>query len=509
MRPSLIALKNLNLLSGMKSKRVGIVGLLQESNTFIKDKTTIEHFKEDLYLVGEEIRERMANAPHEVGGFFKGLADSKIEAVPIFLARAIPYGVIEAASFDSLVTFMLTELQRAGPLDGILTAPHGATVAENQPDADGYWLGEVRKLIGPEIPIVATIDPHANLSNDMVEATNAIIAYSTNPHLDQRDTGRQAANLLAKTLRGEIRPAQAAALLSMAINIQSQETSKSPLSDYYQVAKARANQPKVLSHSIVLGFPYSDVPEMGSSVLVVTDDDQPLAEKTALELSNRLWEQRHTFEPDFVNASKAVAMALQTDSFPVVLLDMGDNVGGGSPADGTILLAELHKQNATRSLVCIYDPEAVSQAYQAGLDGRPELSIGGKSDSLHGDPFCICVQVLSLHAGTFSETEAHHGGFTDYDQGPTAIVETIDGRITIMLTSKRVPPFSLKQLTSFGLNPKQFKIVVAKGVIAPLAAYRPIAGSFIHVDTPGVTRADMTQLSYQHRRHPMYPFENL
>ncbi|MBT5168922.1 MAG: hypothetical protein HOL92_10675, partial [Opitutales bacterium] len=112
-------------------------------------------------------------------------------------------------------------------------------------------------------------------------------------------------------------------------------------------------------------------------------------------------------------------------------------------------------------------------------------------------------------AGTFSETEARHGGFTDYDQGPTAIVETIDGRITIMLTSKRVPPFSLKQLTSFGLNPKQFKIVVAKGVIAPLAAYRPIAGSFIHVDTPGVTRADMTQLSYQHRRHPMYPFENL
>ena len=506
MLPSLIALKHLNLLSGMKSKRVGIVGLLQESNTFIKDKTTLEYFKEDLYLVGEDIREHMADAPHEVGGFFEGLATSEIEAVPIFLARAIPYGVIEAASFDSLVNSMLSELQRAGPLDGILASPHGATVAENHADADGYWLGKVRKLVGPEIPIIATIDPHANLSSAMVEATNAIIAYSTNPHLDQRDTGRKAADLLTKTLRGEVRPTQAAVFPSTAINIQSQETSKAPLSDFYQVAKARADQAKVLSHSIVLGFPYSDVPEMGSSILVVTDDDQPLADETAQEISNQLWEQRHSFEPDFVNASQAVAKALQADSFPVVLLDMGDNVGGGSPGDGTTLLAELNNQNASDSFVCIYDAEAVSQASPGG---ELELSIGGKSDSLHGDSFCTRVRVLSLHDGMFSETEARHGGFTDYDQGSTAIVETIDGRITIMLTSKRVPPFSLKQLTTFEINPKQLKVIVAKGVIAPLAAYRPIAGSFIHVDTPGVTRADMTKLSYAHRRKPMFPFENI
>lgn len=505
----MIALKRLNLLSGMKSKRVGIVGLLQESNTFIKDKTTIEHFKEDLYLVGEEIRERMANAPHEVGGFFEGLADSAIESVPIFLARAIPYGVIEATSFDSLVNSMLTELQRAGHLDGILAAPHGATVAKNHPDADGYWLGEVRKLIGPEIPIVATIDPHANLSNTMVEATTAIIAYSTNPHLDQRNTGRQAADLLAKTLRGEVQPSQSAAFPPMAINIQSQETSRPPLSEFYQSAERLAEAQTILSHSVVLGFPYADVPEMGSAVIVVSDNNHAQAEQTAQSLANKLWDARHSFEPEFINAKDAVELALQSDLFPVVLLDMGDNVGGGSSADGTTLLTELHHQNSRSSFVCIYDPEAVARAAQSGPDTDLELSIGGKTDSLHGKSLHTHVRVVSLHDGKFTESEARHGGFTDYDQGSTAIVETMDSRITIMLTSKRVPPFSLKQVTAFGLNPKDFKIIVAKGVIAPLAAYRSIAGSFIPVDTPGVTRADMTQLSYQHRRQPMYPFENV
>jgi microcystin degradation protein MlrC len=208
-----------------------------------------------------------------------------------------------------------------------------------------------------------------------------------------------------------------------------------------------------------------------------------------------------------MSPATAVKTVLETADFPTVLLDMGDNVGGGSSADGTILLNELHQRRASHSFVCLYDQEAVKQSIQAGVDAVVHLSIGGKTDSIHGEPFTGSFRVLSLQEGTFSETQARHGGFKDYDQGPTAIIETTDTNLTVMLTSKRVPPFSLSQITAFGLNPKQFDIIVAKGVIAPLAAYRPIANAFLFVDTPGVTRADMRQLDYHHRRKPMFPFE--
>jgi len=491
----------------MSLKRVGIIGLLQESNTFIDGRTTLQHFREDLYLTGEDIRRQMAKAPHEVGGFFAGLEAANLEAVPLFLARAIPFGIIEAQAFDTLVLEMLSELRAAGPLDGILAAPHGATVAENHPDADGYWLSQVRAVVGQDTPIVGTIDPHANLSQLMVNATNALIAYATNPHLDQRETGRKAADLLAGALRGEVAPVQIASFPSMAINIQTQNTSRPPLSDLYERAAKIAGREGVLSHSMVLGFPYADVAEMGSSILVVADNNQDLAAEIAEEIGARMWEQRRSFEPVFTNPKDAVKIALEAGKFPTLLLDMGDNIGGGSSADGTCLLRELHDSGAERSVAILYDPEAALIAHETGVGSELELTIGGKSDSLHGEPFRAVFRVISLHQGKFKETIARHGGFTDFDQGPTAIVRTVDSGITVMLISKRVPPFSLKQLTDFGLDPLEFSIIVAKGVIAPLAAYCPIARSILFVDTPGVTRADMTQLSYKRRRQPLFPFE--
>ena len=137
---------------------------------------------------------------------------------------------------------------------------------------------------------------------------------------------------------------------------------------------------------------------------------------------------------------------------------------------------------------------------------RLNLSIGGKTDQLHGEPFVADVTVRSLHDGVFRESEVRHGGFTVFDQGRTAIVETDNG-LTIMITSRRALPFSLKQLTAFGLEPKSFKALVAKGVNAPLAAYRPVCPTLIRVNTPGVTTADMNQLTFHHRRRPMFPFE--
>lgn len=483
--------------------RIGIVGLLQESNTFLGEPTRRSHFEADLLLRGEAIREAMRSAPHEVGGFFEELERAGAEAVPVFLARALPYGTIERDVFEALVDELLADVAAAGPLDGILAAPHGATVAEGHPDADGYWLGRLREAVGPDLPIVASLDPHANLSSAMVAATTAITAYRSNPHLDQRETGVRATRLLLGTVRGEIQPVQAAAFPPMVINIRMQNTSGEPLRSFYAEAAALAERAGILDHSIVLGFPYADVAEMGSSVLVVADGDRSLAGKTANAIARLMWRRRAEFEPDQTGVTEAVSLAKQRTERPVVLLDMGDNVGGGSPADGTALAHEALRQDAGSTFVCLHDPAAAAAAAAAGEGGRFEAAIGDRSDPVRG-----WFRVRSLHDGIFHESQARHGGFSHFDQGPTAVLELEGAGLVAMATTRRMAPFSLSQLTAFGVDPERFDLIVAKGVIAPMAAYAPVAkGGFLHVDTPGATRADMTKLDYRHRRNPMFPFE--
>jgi microcystin degradation protein MlrC len=486
--------------------RVGILALIQESNTFLPGSTTYEHFRQDLILTGEEVRQHFATAHHEVRGFFDGLARAGFEAVPIFAARALPFGTIEAPAFEALIKLMLDELESVGRLDGLLVAPHGATVAASHPDADGYWLSQVRQFVGPQVPIIGTLDPHCNLSVEMVAATDALMAYRTNPHIDQEQRGVEAAELMVRTLRGKVNPVQAACFPPMVINIERQCTSESPLTAVVAEFEAVRGQAGVLSASLMLGFPYADVTEMGAATLVVTDGDPSLAQRLANQLGQSMWAHREGLAGTFISVEEAVNQA-QTLPSPICMLDMGDNVGGGSPGNGTWLAHELHRQKLGPSFLCLYDPTAVMQADAVGVGSRIRLSVGGKTDDFHGAPFQAAFVVKFAGDGRFQETEVRHGGFTGFDQGHTAIVETDDGLLTIMLTTRRTPPFSLRQLTAFGLVPSDFRVLVAKGVNAPLAAYQPVCATILRVNTRGVTMADVTQLPYHHRRKPMYPFE--
>lgn len=486
--------------------RVGILALIQESNTFLPGATTFDHFRQDLILIGEEVRQYFAAAHHEVRGFFDGLARSGIEAVPIFAARALPFGTIEASAFEKLVQMMLDELESAGRLDGLLVAPHGATVAESHPDADGYWLARVRQFVGPQIPIIGTLDPHGNLSPAMVAATDALMAYRTNPHIDQEQRGVEAAELMVRTLRGQVTPVQAASFPPMVINIERQCTNEPPLNEVVDHFEATRAQSGVLSASLMLGFPYADVAEMGASALVVTNGNLTQAQSLANHLGALMWSRRRGLAGSFISVEEAVTQA-QSLPGPICMLDMGDNVGGGSPGNGTWLAHELFRQKVGPSFICLYDPTAVMQADAVGVGSRTRLMVGGKTDQMHGSPFQAAFVVKFVGDGRFSESEVRHGGFTGFDQGHTAIVETDDGLLTAMLTTRRTPPFSLRQLTAFGLDPTAFRVLVAKGVNAPLAAYQPVCPTILRVNTRGVTMADVTELPYNHRRNPMYPFE--
>lgn len=487
-------------------KRVGIIALLQESNTFLTGKTTLAHFEQDILCEGEDVRRRLANAHHEVGGFFAGLDAAGIEAVPIFAARALPYGVIEAAAFDELLRRMVAALNRAAPLDGLLVAPHGATVAEGAPDADGRWLTLVRECVGPDVPIIGTLDLHANLSPQMVAACDALIAYRTNPHLDQKERGLDAAQMMARTLRGEIRPTMAAAFPPIIANIE-RHSSEDLQWRKLQFNRDRASQrnPPAIEVGLVFGFPYADVPDMGTSFIVVTDNDEDAAQYLADWYGQLMWDLRYDFKSQFISVEDAVTRAAGLDG-PVCLLDMGDNVGGGSPGDGTFLAHELHRRKLGPSFVCLADEPAVWAALAVGVGGSVRMRVGGKTDTLHGEPLEAEFTVRGLFDGQFRESQPRHGGITKFDQGPTAIVET-DSGLTVMLTTKRMVPFSLNQLTSCGLDPTRFRVLVAKGVHAPVAAYAPVCKHLIRVDTPGVTSADLRRLTYQNRRRPMFPFE--
>ena len=488
--------------------RIGIIALIQESNTFVAQPTTFDHFAEELLVTGEGVREKFAGSHHEVGGMLQALEELNAEAAPIFAARAMPFGVIEQPAIDRLLNLLFAELDRAlasGPLDGVLVAPHGATVSAAYRDVDGHWLTRLRQRLGPGVPIIGTLDLHGNLSPAMVAACDALIAYRTNPHLDQKVRGIDAARLMVRTVKGEMRPSMAAAFPPLAVNIERQCTSEEPCQSLYRFADSQQDNERVLTNSILLGFPYADVAEMGSSVIVVTDDDPALARQLADDLAREMWRRREDFVGNFIGIDEALDRAAALAG-PVCLLDMGDNVGGGSPGDGTLLAQAIDQRKMPRSLVVLHDPPSVAAATAAGAGATLAMQLGGKTDLRHGEPLHCQATVLGLFDGRFAEPQPRHGGFTTLDQGPTAILQT-DAGLTVMLTSRRMPPFSLRQLTTFGVEPETFHLLVAKGVNAPLAAYREVCENFIRVNTPGCTTADILSLAYHHRRRPMFPFE--
>jgi microcystin degradation protein MlrC len=484
--------------------RVGIIALLHESNTFINQPTTLAHFQQDLLLRGEEGR-RLADTLHEVGGFFRGLANAGIDAVPIFAARALPHGPVSAEALERLIAMMAEDLKKAGPVDGLLVAPHGAMVSEHALDTDGYWLTHLRQKVGPDLPIMGTLDPHGNLSPRMVSATDALISYRTNPHVDQRERGEEAANLMALTLKGELRPTQAAAFPPFIINIERQRTAEAHCAEQYEFSDRMRYRPGVLANSLMLGFPYADVPEMGSAVIVVTDRNPAQAQELADDWGNFFWSRRQQFVGRLIDIPAALERAAKLDG-PICLLDMGDNVGGGSPGDGTLLAHALLEKPIDDAFVCLFDPYSAQLCIDAGVGATVRLRVGGKIDDRLGPPLESTFEVKHLCDGRFEELQVRHGGIRSFDQGPTAVVQTVHG-LTIMLTSRRMAPFSLCQLTSCGVQPEKFHLLVAKGVHAPVAAYQPVCKHFIRVNTPGVTTADLSQLEFHKRRQPMFPFE--
>jgi microcystin degradation protein MlrC len=486
--------------------KIAIGGIMHESNTFCTTITDRRRFDEGSLTRGAEILSAWSDAHHEIGGFIEGASRFGFDLLPTTMAWATPAGPVADDILDEVVEEITTGACRAGA-DGLLLALHGAMVTPRHPDADAEVLRRLRAGLGPEVPIICTLDYHANVAPRMSETSNALIGYQTYPHVDQRACGLKAAKLIGQTLRAEIKPVTAISKPALVINLLGQETGREPMRSLMARAREAERGPGILSISLMAGFPYADVPDMGPAVIIVADGNFSLAQEVAEDLNKRVMEVRQDLFVRCAAPEEAVRQAIHTDRRPVVLVDLGDNIGGGSAGDGTVLLDELLRQGANGALVALFDPATVAEAERVGPGGAFDHFVGGKVDCLHGDPVEVRGRVRSLHGGKWVEEEPRHGGRRFNDQGSSAVID-LEGGNTLVLNSLRTPPFSLGQLTSLGIDPARQAILVVKAAVAYRAAYSPIAGTVIEVDTPGLTAIDPRRFSYRHRRRPMFPWES-
>ncbi|MFP4501920.1 MAG: M81 family metallopeptidase [Candidatus Hydrogenedentota bacterium] len=486
--------------------RIGIAGFLHESNTFAGQATRLRHFEEAALHEGGALLPVWREAHHELGGFIAGCEEAGAEAAPLLAAWATPMGPLTDETYEALAGRLCNALREAGPIDGLLLALHGAMGSESRVSADSETLRRVRAVTGPELPIVVSLDMHANIAPDMVRLPTATLAYTTYPHVDQRERGLECARLLVRTVRGEVRPVQAHVKLPLLIHIVQQYTGAGPMAAVMGAMRRLGGEGGMLAASVAPGYIYADTPHMGVSVLAVADGDQHRANQAAEELASFVWARRDKLNAALPDVKEAVRRAAETPGV-VCLMDSGDNIGAGSPGDSTLLFEEVRRQGLRGACVVLCDPEAALQCAEAGEGAPVTLAVGGKTDAYHGAPATVQGTVVHVSDGRFVEPEARHGGLGDGNQGRTAVIKTSGGH-TVILNSLRIMPTSLEQLLSLGVDPVAHRFVIVKGVTAPLAAYGPIASAVIAVDSPGASRAGPESYTYTQRPKPLYPLED-
>lgn len=487
---------------------IAVGEISHESNSFSTAKTELADFgwAPDPSAAEAALRREEA-AKTVMSGYLEAGRRYGWTLRPTVLARATPRGPVTDEAFETLVSALLAGLVRERRLGGVLLSLHGAMVTERHPSGDTEIVRRVRQALG-RTPLVVTLDFHANVTPEIVRDTDVLLTYKENPHVDTRERGLQGARIMQDIVTGRARPVQALAKPPMLYNIIFQYTRREPLLPIVEESRRLETDRRILAASVSGGYQYGDVPHMGPSAVVAANADAELAEREARRLSGMLWASRETMTLRLPDAAAAVEQARGSRDVPVALMDLGDNVGGGSAGDSTFLLAELLRQEAAGWVVTIADPEAVQSAVRAGIGGRFDGWVGGKSDGLHGRPVRVRGRVSSLHEGRYVEPEVRHGGERYYDMGLTARL-TIDGSTpdlanVLLLTARRSSPNSLHQLTSCGVYPERQRILVVKGAIAPRAAYEPVAARIVEVDTPGATTANPARFSYTRVRRPLW-----
>lgn len=496
-----------------KGSRIAIVGLHLEANGFAPT-TTKQDFLAECWAEGDAISEMAARPSHlplEIPGFYDRMnATGGWTPVPLILLAAQPGGPVEQAVFDEFMAIAERRLHEALPLDGVYVCSHGGSAATEDDDNDGTLVAMVRRVVGPDIPIVVTHDLHCNVSERMIDATDAFVAYKTNPHVDHRECAAEAADLLrlmiggVKTRKAFIRvpivPWPATTMLS----------SNGPYADLLKLGRTLA-KPPILNVSVAAGFVLTDVPKCGLTVTVTSDGDQKAADDVARQIAEAAWADRDRYFAELVSLEHAVSLAKEASGgarAPIILADVADNPGGGGLGNTTWLMRALHEAGVRDAIVGLFTDRALAQqAHEAGEGARFE-AVFAAQESTFSKRFACDVLVERLSDGSVIGRRGRDAG-REICLGPSTLLRLEGSGLRVVVTSLREQPADPRTLEMFGVDIAQVRCAVLKSCAHFRAGFDEFFSPdrIFEVDVPGLTSNVLRNFSYKGLRRPVWPLD--
>ncbi|MGB3447160.1 MAG: M81 family metallopeptidase [Xanthobacteraceae bacterium] len=483
--------------------RIAVGGFLHETNTFAPTKATYADFVHGggwpAMTHGSDVLKVMRGINVGLAGFVDDAVARGWELIPTIACGASPCAHVTKDAYERVVKEMVDGIAAADSLDAVYLDLHGAMVTEHLDDGEGELLARVRKVIGPDLPLVVSLDLHANVTPEMVEHADALIAYRTYPHVDMADTGRASAKHLALLLQGKQRFAKAFRQLPFLIPISWQCTFDQPTKGIYDKLAALEND-AVPTLSFAPGFPAADFPGCGPTVFAY-GRTQADADAAADAIAQLVIGHEDDFDGKIYAPDEGVqhAMALaKTARKPIVIADTQDNPGAGGDSDTTGMLRALVRNKAQRAATgAIYDPASAKAAHDAGEGATVTLAIGGKSGIPGDAPYEATFVVEKLSDGRFKAPGPYYGG-RDMDMGPSACLRIDDVRVVVSSHKAQLADQAMYRYV--GIEPTEQAILVNKSSVHFRADFEPIAETLLICAAPGAMPADTASLPWTRLR---------
>lgn len=483
--------------------RIAVGGFLHETNTFAPTKATYADFVHGggwpAMAHGGDVLKTMRNINVGLAGFLGAAEARGWEMVPTISCGASPSAHVTEDAFERVVKVMIDGIAAAGPLDAVYLDLHGAMVTEHLDDGEGEILARVRRVIGNDLPLVVSLDLHANVTPEMVEHADALIAYRTYPHVDMADTGRAAAEHLALLLRSGQKFAKSFRQLPFLIPISWQCTNDQPTKGIYRKLAAMQTD-AVPTLSFAPGFPAADFAHCGPSVFAY-GRTQAEADAAANQLAALIESHENDFDGRIFAPDEGVlhAMELATRARkPIVIADTQDNPGAGGDSDTTGMLRALVRNNASKAAIgVIYDPASAKAAHAAGVGATVTLALGGKSGIPDDLPYKETFVVEQLSDGKFVAPGPYYGG-REMDMGPSAALRI--GDVRVVVSSHKAQLADQSMFRYVGIEPTEQSILVNKSSVHFRADFEPIAETLLICAAPGAMPADTAALPWTRLR---------
>ncbi len=479
--------------------RILIAELKQETATFNPTLTRYDDFQVHR---GDDILSAYAGTMTELAGAIDVLrADGAMEIVPALAASAVSGGPIERHDLDRLLGEMIESVQQTRDIDAAYVCLHGAMAGEDEDDPEGRLLGAFRDLLRDK-PMVASLDLHAVLTDQMLASSDMLVPYHTYPHIDQYETGQRAARNLIRLLQRSVRPTTARVSLPMLVRGDELITATGRFGEAIRMCQQIEQSPGGLAAGVLIGNAFTDVPALQSYVIVTTDDDLPRALTEAERIAHFMWRYREKFQARLTSLVDAIRMAEESDGL-TIFSDGADATASGAPGDSNAILKGLLAHNFSgTSLVPIVDAPAVSRAFDAGIGRTCTVPLGGTRDPGRFQPVVVDAYIKSLHDGMFRYEDGTAGR-----AGRAAVL--VVGRIHILATTRPVYVVGRKVFQAHGLEPQDFDLVVVKSPNGYRTWYQSIAAQMIPVDVPGSTSANLRSLPYRKCVRPIFPLDDV